>query len=307
MAMRDRLPVLTMAIFFVLVQSIALLLASIFPQEYAAFPDANDPTNPLIYIIMILVVTGVILILIRYGKQRILQAVFMFSIFVTLLYVFLPLLLAADLGAWIAILVSLALAASLIILLIVHGEWYVIDAVGLIVACGVTAILGLSLGILPTLILLIILAVYDAIAVYRTKHMISLAEGVVPMRLPVLFVVPRDKSFSMSDLEGKSLVKKEGEEREAMFMGVGDAVIPGILVVSASIFLPSEPAFVLGGNIWAAIGALLGGLGGFAVLMSFVLRGKPQAGLPFLNSGAILGYIIAYLLVFRDLGLGIVI
>ena len=32
-------------------------------------------------------------------------------------------------------------------------------------------------------------------------------------------------------------------------------------------------------------------------------EGKPQAGLPFLNSGAILGYLLAYAMVYQNLNL----
>jgi presenilin-like A22 family membrane protease len=41
------------------------------------------------------------------------------------------------------------------------------------------------------------------------------------------------------------------------------------------------------------MGALIGGLVGYFVLMGFVASGRPQAGLPLLNGGAILGYLIA--------------
>ncbi len=304
--MKSRVPVLTMAIFFVVVQVIALFLSQLFPRQYQAFPDANNPANPLIYVLMILLVTALVLVLIRYGKQRIIQAIFMFSVFITLFYVFFPSLAQVDQEGWIALFVSIGLAGALVALLLVKGEWYIIDTVGLIVGCGITAILGFSLGILPSIILLIIMAVYDAISVYKTKHMISLAEGVVPMRLPVLFVVPKNKNFRMSDLDNKKIVKEEGGEREAFFMGVGDAVIPGILVVSAFTFLSTSSDFFSNANLLVAIGTILGGLVGFVGLMIFVLRGKPQAGLPFLNTGAIAGYLVSYLLVFQNLGFGLV-
>jgi presenilin-like A22 family membrane protease len=41
------------------------------------------------------------------------------------------------------------------------------------------------------------------------------------------------------------------------------------------------------------LGTLVGGLFGYLALMTQVARGKPQAGLPLLNGGSILGYIIS--------------
>ncbi|MBI0583573.1 MAG: hypothetical protein ISF22_05030 [Methanomassiliicoccus sp.] len=300
--MRKDLPLLAMAGIYILVQVGAVLLAPLFLPEFSAFPDPNDPINPFIYIFIVLMMTAVILILIKYGRQRIIQAIFYVSIFITMLYVFLPLLLLFDESGIIALLASLALAGLLLFLLAKSGEWYIINTVALIIAIGVTAILGMSLGILPVMILLIIMAIYDAISVYKTKHMIALAEGVAPMRLPVLFVVPKEKGFSMDQVEKKGLVRKEGEEREAFFMGVGDAVIPGLLVVSASLYLPDTASFILTANLWAAAGALIGGLLGYLVLFRVVMKGKPQAGLPFLNTGAILGYLVAFALVYGTVG-----
>ena len=44
------------------------------------------------------------------------------------------------------------------------------------------------------------------------------------------------------------------------------------------------------------LSVMLGTIIGFSALMVFVIKGKPQAGLPFLNTGAILGYAVSSLL-----------
>jgi presenilin-like A22 family membrane protease len=147
--------------------------------------------------------------------------------------------------------------------------------------------------IIPALILLVILAVYDAISVYRTRHMVSLAEGVIKMKAPLLFVVPKSRGYSFrrdqsilssqaSPAEGQTGSSKRG----AYFLGLGDAIIPTILVISANTTLPPGS---LGVNI-PALGAMLGTYLGFILLMS-TSRDRPQAGLPFLNSGVILGFL----------------
>lgn len=90
-----------------------------------------------------------------------------------------------------------------------------------------------------------------------------------------------------------------------MFMGLGDVVFPGILVVAAFVWLPTVPSFVgVGVNLWVAVGSLLGSLVGYAVLMRFVRSGNPQAGLPFLNGGVLGGYVLTYVLLLHNVGLG---
>ena len=50
-----------------------------------------------------------------------------------------------------------------------------------------------------------------------------------------------------------------------------------------------------------AISVMIGTMVGFAILMTFVMKGKPQAGLPCLCGGAIAGYIISSYLLFGEL------
>jgi presenilin-like A22 family membrane protease len=155
--------------------------------------------------------------------------------------------------------------------------------------------LGISLNILLVIILLAALAIYDAIAVYKTKHMIDIADTIITLKLPIVFVMPRIRKYSLIK-ETKSLKEKlrEGEAREAFFMGLGDIVMPGILVVSTFYNLPNNGLLV-------ALSVIAGTLIGFAALMTLVFKGKPQAGLPFLCSGAILGYVVSSYLLFGEL------
>lgn len=203
---------------------------------------------------------------------------------------------------------AIAIVCALSLTLLVHKfpEWYVVDVVGVVMAIGAVVILGVTFAILPAVVLLIILAVYDAISVYKTKHMISLADSVIELNLPVLLVIPKKLGYSYRQEKPRLKEQLEsGEEREAMFMGLGDIVIPSLLVVSALAFLPSsESAMGITGNMLVAFGTMIGILGGFSVLMRYVMKGNPQAGLPLLNSGALIGYFVTYFLIYQDYGFG---
>lgn len=304
--MKDRLPLLWMLFLFLALQALALFLAPFYPSDYGAFPDQNDPVNPLLYVVMLVLMTGLILLLIRLGLQKIIKGFFLFAVALTSFFVLLPVVYQFVPDADASSLISLALGACLVAALLLRPEWYVVNLVGFIVGCGAAIVLGISLGILPVLILLVILAIYDAISVYKTRHMIALADGVLPLRLPVVFVVPKDKGFTMDSMEDGAFSEHPAAERGAMLMGVGDAVIPAILTVSAYLSLPASSAHFADANLLVALGALIGSIVGFMALMRYVMKGRPQAGLPLLNGGAIIGFGLAYLLVFQDLTFGIV-
>jgi presenilin-like A22 family membrane protease len=295
---------------FVVAIVVAMAVSGLLPKEYRAFgEDVDNPANPLWYIGLVILFTFFILFVARKGMQRLIQVIILFAVGMTMYFVLVPLIWQAT-SVVVAQVLALQIAVLLSYSLYKFPEWYVVDITGLLVAAGATAIFGISLGIFPAILLMSILAVYDAIAVYRTKHMVDLADSVMDLRLPILLVVPKERGYSF--MEQASLKKEiaDGVEREAMFMGLGDIIIPGVLVISSLTYLTPEvvgTADVLGipGNYIVSFCTLIGAMCGFWVLMWFVWKGRPQAGLPLLNSGAIAGYVISVLLVFGKLGINL--
>jgi presenilin-like A22 family membrane protease len=301
-------------------QIVALLLALPFKSAgFAATSGSSSPTAPLYLIGVIVLAPLGILFLARRGRGLsalrglILLAIagsLDFTLYATLSLAVPPpfLLPPAEVGQVgdVALVLAAVVSSSLFVALLLEPQWYIVDAAGFSAAGSLIALLGISFTILPTFILLAALAVYDAIAVYRTKHMVSLADVVTQLRLPILMVMPTGSGYDYTQAPSLAEQREEPvERREALFMGLGDVVVPGVLVVSAFVWLPATPVWGgVGGNLVVALAALVGSLVGYAALMRLVARGNPQAGLPFLNSGAIAGYVVAYLALFRSLSLG---
>jgi presenilin-like A22 family membrane protease len=285
---KDVFPVIMMGCLFIIIHSLALLVIG--PFEAAgvepAFENPDDPMNLLYFFVIILTMTVVILLIAKYWKKQLIQVIILGAIGYTAWYVFYP-LLTLLIPVILSLVLSILFALILVIALFKYPEWYVIDMSGIIIGAGAIAIFGMSLGILLVIILLIGLAIYDAISVYKTKHMIDLADTVMDLKLPILLVVPKVRHYSLIK-ETKSLKEKlkEGEEREAFFMGLGDIVMPGILVAAVYNNVGNYALPI-------ALSVMLGTLVGFVILMTFVMKGKPQAGLPCLCGGAIAGYIIS--------------
>ncbi len=288
-------PMFLMGGLFVVIHSLSMLITKPFEaQGFSAFEDANDPMNLLVFFAIMLVVTVTILLIAKFWKKQFIQVIILGSIAYTTFFVFYT-LLSFVVTANLALLLSVIAAAILIVALIKYPEWYIIDLTGIIVGVGAIGIFGISLSIFLVIVLLIGLSIYDAISVYKTKHMIDLADAVMDLKLPVMLVVPKVRTYSLLK-ETKGLKEKleDKEEREAFFLGLGDIVMPGILVVSALQNIPDNGLLV-------ALSVMIGTLIGFAVLMSVVIKGKPQAGLPYLCSGAILGYVVSSYLLFGEL------
>jgi presenilin-like A22 family membrane protease len=280
---------------FVVIHLLSILITQPFEATgLDVFENPNDPTNLLVFFGTMLVVTITILLIAKYWKKQFIQVIILGSIAYTSLFVFYP-LLSYVLDSTLTLIISIIAAAILILALIKYPEWYILDITGIIVGVGAIGIFGISLSIFLVIVLLTGLAIYDAISVYKTKHMIDLADAVMDLKLPVMLVVPKILSYSLLK-ETKGIKEKieEKVEREAFFLGLGDIVMPGILVVSAFQNITNNSLLV-------ALSVMIGTLVGFAVLMTVVVKGKPQAGLPYLCSGAIFGYVISSYILFGEL------
>ena len=312
---KNLIPFLGMPILLLAVEFGALLLSlPVQSSGIVAFEDPDAVENPFIFILILLVFTAFLLLLIKYHLRNVIAAVIAIAIFFTFVYIFMAVVYAAmDLiavtsqGWWEAVVpavlvssmtadtlaatgIVLLLAALATVLLYKYPEWYVIDGLGILIGAGVAAIFGASLDVWPVIILLVLLAVYDAISVYKTKHMITLAEGVIDLKTPILFVIPKRKDYSFIK-EGIGKLA-DGGERAAFIIGMGDMIMPSILVVSANVFMSGWR--LMGMINLPALGAIAGSLAGLVVLLYFVMSGKPQAGLPPLNGGTILGFLAGW-------------
>ncbi len=300
---REGLAILAMPVLLLSVEIGAVLLAMpMMASGYAVFEDPKSLQNPIWFIAMLLAFTAFLLILIKYRWRRALDWIIRISLFIAYIYVFSGLLVLV-MPAFVGLVLGAVSAALAMLLLWKYPEWYVVDILGVFLAAGVASMFGISLEPFPVILLLFLLAVYDALAVYKTRHMITLAQGVIEGRMPIMVVVPKKEGYSfIRDGVGGSIessgIHDEGDrhDRGAYLMGLGDLIMPAILVTSAAMFLPGE-----GFGIFSmpAIGTMLGSLVGLAFLLGRVRSGRPQAGLPPLNGGAILGFLIGWYLMIQ--------
>lgn len=274
-----------MGLLFLLADGVAILLSKPFSElQLNAFGEPSDPLNVVYLIVMMLVGTAVILALGRLFSGRLVRWVLMgvtwsslFSTFYSVSFF----VVGDPFATWVSLVGSLLFVAALM----KWRRWFLIDAAALLLGTAAMALIGISMSPPFMAILLIGLAVYDAIAVYGTGHMLSLAEIVINSGLPLVLIIPKVRGYEDEKLVILSK-SPQGVGRKAFYLGLGDVVLPGCLVISVydSLGIVALPI---------VYSIIFGTLIGFLVLSFFLGKGRPQAGLPFLCGGAILGYLIS--------------
>jgi len=261
---------INIVLLFAVTQLVALNVVFAYPDDYKAFEGMESSPIPIaIFMAEILIFTAILIYLARKGKDSFIRGIIGFLFFFALLYVIEPLLIWVS--APFASITALTASALLTYITLRRPRWYVTDCVGILVGGGIAAMLGFSL--VPRIVgtLLIVLAAYDYYSVYRSKHMLELAEVADRTNIPLLFVSPTGKKVARIR-DGKKT------EEHTYFLGFGDAVLPGALAVSVLTYM---------GDVYGALATVGGGVVGLTLLLITMEEGKGYPGLPFINGGAL--------------------
>lgn len=143
---------------------------------------------------------------------------------------------------------------------------------------GIGSILGLRLEPLIVIALLIILSIYDFIAVNITKHMVKMAKEMIEMGAILALVVPQKISDFRENLK---TVKPGGK---FLILGGGDIAFPLLLCASLA------PEGILN-SLTVALFALFGLFFSFWIFASQKIR-KPIPALPPIALFSIIGFLI---------------
>ncbi len=208
-------------LFYVLTLALAAWIA--YPYILSGGPQApggDQPSTAGVFFAEILAATAVFLIIIKIIPWLFRWVILGLEILFLFVSVF---VLLADVSPALGILGGIAAVAVRII----YGANDLVQNVSTMLIVGVTiAIVAAGLSPVVTLLLLVILAIYDYISVFVTKHMVTLAKAVA----------------------GPGAKIGHGEKH---LLGAGDVAIPGMFAISLA------RASLLA-SIMAALGAVLG-------------------------------------------------
>lgn len=156
------------------------------------------------------------------------------------------------------------------------------DLLLLVGIAGLAANIAGQFSATSVVIVLAVLAAYDVIAVYGTKHMVQMGEAMLRHRVFFAMIVPDRAAGFATPLE--EVGKRPGHS----FLGTGDLTLPAMLVASAAHASWSSAAYV-------GLGAIIGLATVNFIFISQRVR-RPMPALPPIALGAIIGHLAAQLI-----------
>jgi len=257
---------------YALAQGLALVVTRELKDMPTPFlPIAGQNASLLSFFIFFFAATIFILLLLEYRRGRFLyRSLFSIVLFVGLSKVF-ELVFPQGLSMVIAVIFIIGL--FLLPLVWVH------DIVVAIAAAGIGPMFGLQFSWQSAALILVILSVYDIIAVFVTRHMIALAEEMIKHQASFALIIPE----KWQEFKNNLSVVHPGTG--FLVVGGGDVVLPMLLTSSAYLIQPNLAW-------WIVAGTLIGVFLNHSLLITYR---RPLPAMPFLTFGAFVGLSIGFL------------
>jgi presenilin-like A22 family membrane protease len=240
-----------------------------------------SPQFPVIYFFSAVVVIGLVLFLIPVSKLK-----WVFRTLFVLLYswgVFV--VLFSVLQSQVIIILILAAAAGLAWLF--RPSVWLQNILMLLALAGVGTVFGIMVEPWPIMAFLLVVALYDFLAV-RFGYMMWMANKLTKSDSLPAFVIPKTASnwnHNLKSTGSQTIIEGEASEREYSILGGGDIGFPLILMVSV------HANYGFGSAMIVAAFSLAGLISAF-VIQGLFLKGKPMPALPPISVASLIGLLI---------------
>ncbi|MFH0701073.1 MAG: presenilin family intramembrane aspartyl protease [Candidatus Woesearchaeota archaeon] len=241
-------------------------------------PQVNENYSYLPIMIMVLVGTGLMLILIKYHLNWIWKVWFLLAIFLTLMISF---------NAFISLKIALFLALLLSLWRTFWPNILVQNFTEVFIYGGLAAIFVPAFNLWSIIILLILISVYDAYAVWKSKHMITLAQSQAKSKVFAGLLIPYTWKKKGKEIgKGKEKPAPEAKSGRIALLGGGDIAFP---LLFAGVILKEM-------GLWQALVIPFFALLGLALLLFFSKEKRFYPAMPFISAGCFLGLAVVWVI-----------
>lgn len=234
-------------------------------------PPVEERTSFIYVSLAIVLGTLFLLVLIKYNLHWIWKIWFLLAVIIALFVAW-----ESFLTKGIALILAIGFAAWKIF----RPNFWVHNFTELFIYGGLALIFVPMFDLVSVIVLLILISLYDAYAVWKSKHMIKIAKSQAKAKAFAGLVIPYSFKRSKKKTKSKKLVKIK-----TAILGGGDIAFP---LIFAGVILKE----------WGFIPALIIPLGAGLGLLYLLLTGdgkKFYPAMPFISAGCFLGLLIAYL------------
>jgi|ETN01SMinimDraft_4_1059930.scaffolds.fasta_scaffold03169_4 presenilin-like A22 family membrane protease len=184
---------------------------------------------------------------------------------------------------------GITFAIALVILRFVHPTVFLQNAVMTLAIAGIGARIGLILPVDAVIIILIVLSIYDYIAVYKTKHMVKMFKNLISRNVPLSLIVPTKLEGMKAKVDDASPGKDKKGKRKFMMLGTGDIAFPVIFAVAAARH-----------SLFSGIAVIFGAFFGIIAVYSILINSKKGAipALPPIAACTIIAFILSIMVEF---------
>ncbi|MFC1698237.1 presenilin family intramembrane aspartyl protease, partial [Nanoarchaeota archaeon] len=278
-------------------------------------PIMNDPlsdqkltreegsTGLIIIVIAVALGTILLLTLVKFRQRRIWKMWYFLAVLLTMgitfkVYVeeWIP-----DIGIVIAVAFGLAFILSL--LKLYKPNTYIHNITEVFMYTGIALVFLMYFTVFWFIMLLLLISIYDIIAVWKTKHMVDLAEFTIKSNLFAGFSIPytpkhkamkklkkpkKPDKVKNSDKKSSKSIKYVKVEQKTAILGGGDVAFPlifaGVVLAELRTFLQPTPAFLYSLIVIFFITLSLFGL------FVFAKKDRYYPAMPFITAGCLIGY-----------------
>ncbi len=248
--------------------------------EENQIPSPDVPAGPgILYFFGVVALMALVLFLIPVSKLKL-----VFKLLFSLMFAW---------GVFIIGVLTLPAPAPYIIAIAVGLAWFfwarvwLHNIVLLIALASAGSVFGFLFSPWTFLILMLVIAVYDFLAV-RFGFMVWMVDRLSQTVTLPAFIYPRkpgDWAISLKQVQVNELIEKPADEREYSILGGGDIGFP--LMLTASVFFASGLTDAVVVGAFAVVGLMSAFL-----IQSVWLKGKPMPALPPITFFSLIGFLI---------------
>ncbi len=236
----------------------------------------SSPGSGINLFLMIGVATALMIGLYKLKMDRIIKGWYFSALFLTTLIFFMVFFPTG---------IAVGLAAAVFTIKYFTKDYWTRNVLDTFSYAGAGALFGTMLGVRPALIFIGVLALYDIVAVFFTKHMLSLVEGGLSTGTFMGIVYPKNGDFE--DLSEDITDESSSDGTQIGVVGGGDIIVPMMFSISLLKLY----------GVTSALAASLGAAVGLAVLMDRAEKDTFYPAIPIVGGGAVIAWLLSLFII----------